>query len=59
MPHDGAVGAYGEFASAPDCLSDSRAGDENCAAGDGFVPASAPHWNQQVFESWFFRLPCG
>jgi len=39
MPHGRAAGAYGEFASAPDFLSESRAGDENCAAGDGFVPA--------------------
>ena len=39
MPRDAATAACGESANAPDFLSESPAGDENCAAVDGFVPA--------------------
>jgi len=38
MPRGVAASAYGDSISAPDFLSDSRGGDEKCAAADGFVP---------------------
>lgn len=41
MPRGVAATGYDESTRAPDFLSVSRAGDENCAASDGFVQASA------------------
>jgi len=41
MPRGVAATGYGESTCAPDFLSDSRAGDENCASADAFVQASA------------------
>ena len=66
MPRGAAAAACGESANAPDFLSESRRGDENCAAGDGFVPGSASHWNQQAYDrlvlqasvrvTWYYHL---
>ena len=50
MPRGAATAGYGESASAPDFLSESRAEDENCAAGAGFVLASPRRWERQIYQ---------
>ncbi len=47
MPSGTAATGDGESARAPDFLSESHAGDENCSAGDGFVPAAAARLNRR------------
>ena len=46
-PHAAAIG-YSEYVPAPDFLTESPRGDENCTAGDGIVPALEERPNRQI-----------